>query len=112
MVIMDKIDALTRTLLGKTTEKVAVIHAAFEDAPTTVAFVEVDAALPLRKKLEIAFVKTNTITEGWWRNDDVTYIGGTPTCRSTSVGDMVLVGKDKYVCDMSGWNTLDGGEVY
>jgi hypothetical protein len=42
----------------------------------------------------------------------VTYIGGTPTCRSTSVGDMVLVGKDKYVCDMSGWNTLDGGEVY
>jgi len=108
---MDKIDALTKTLLGKTTEKVAVIHAAFEDAPTTVAFVEVEAALSIRKKLEIAFVKTNTITEAWFRNDGVTYIGTAPTCRSTSVGDMVLVGKDKYVCGMVGWNTLDGEEV-
>ena len=105
---MSKIDALTNTLLGKTTEKVAVIHAAFENAPTTVAFVEVDAALPIRKKLEIAFVKTNSITEAWWRNDGVTYIGTAPTCRSTSVGDMVLVGKDKYVCNMMGWKTLDG----
>ena len=105
---MSKIDALTNTLLGKTTEKVAVIHAAFEDAPTTVAFVEIDAALPLRKKLEIAFVKTNTINEAWWRNDGVTYIGTGPTCRSTSVGDMVLIGKDKYVCKDCGWETLDG----
>ena len=39
---MDKIDALTKTLLY---EKVAVIHAAFEDAPTTVAFVEVEKDL-------------------------------------------------------------------
>ena len=105
---MTKIDALTKTWLGETTEKVAVIHAAFENAPTTVAFVEVDAALPIRKKLEIAFVKTNSITEAWWRNDGVTYIGTVPTCRSTSVGDMVLVGKDKYVCNMMGWKTLDG----
>ena len=105
---MTKIDALTKTWLGETTEKVAVIHAAFENAPTTVAFVEVDAALPIRKKLEIAFVKTNTITEAWWRNDGVTYIGTAPTCRSTSVGDMVLIGKDKYVCNMNGWKTLAG----
>ena len=108
---MDKIDALTKTLLGKTTEKVAVIHAAFEGAPATVAFVEVEAALPLRKKLEIAFVKTNTIEEAWWRNEGVDYIGPAPTCRSTSVGDMVLVGKDKYVCDMLGWKTLEGEVV-
>ena len=108
---MSKIDALTNTLLGKTTEKVAVIHAAFEDAPTTVAFVEIDAALPLRKKLEIAFVKTNTINEAWWRNAGTTYIGTDATCRSTGVGDMVLVGKDKYVCVMDGWKTLDGEEV-
>ena len=33
------------------------------------------------------------------------------TCRSTSVGDMVLIGKDKYVCGMMGWKTLDGEEV-
>lgn len=103
---MSKIDALTNTLLGKTTEKVAVIHAAFENAPTTVAFVEIDAALPIRKKLEIAFVKTNTITEAWWRNDGVTYIGTAPTCRSTSVGDMVLIGNTKYKCEMTGWSEV------
>ena len=105
---MSKIDALTKTLYGDKIEKVAVIHAAFKDAPRTVAFVEVERGLPVRKKLEIAFVKTNTINEVWWRNDGVTYIGTGPTCRSTSVGDMVLIGKDKYVCDMVGWKTLDG----
>ena len=105
---MSKIDALTKTLLGETTKKVAVIHAAFEDAHATVAFVEVEAALPLRKKLEIAFVKTNTITEAWWRNEGVDYIAPEKTCRSTSVGDMILVGKDKYVCNMNGWKSLDG----
>ena len=105
---MNKIDALMKTLMGDKTEKVAVIHTAFENAPSTVAFVEIDAALPIRKKLEIAFVKTNTITEAWWRNDGVTYIGTDDTCRSTSVGDMMLIGKNKYVCDMNGWKTLEG----
>jgi len=105
---VNKIDALMKTLMGDKTEKVAVIHTAFENAPSTVAFVEIDAALPIRKKLEIAFVKTNTITEAWWRNEGVDYIAPEKTCRSTSVGDMVLVGKDKYVCDMNGWKTLDG----
>jgi len=108
---MNKIDALTKTLLGETTEKVAVIHTAFEEVPNTVAFVEVLAALPIRKKLEIAFVKTNTITEAWWRNEGVDYIAPEKTCRSTSVGDMVLIGRDKYVCDMNGWKTLDGEVV-
>jgi len=119
--LMNKIDALTKTLYGKVTEKVAVIHAMNDcsaidgwNAATifaTVAFVEVEKALPVRKKLEIAFVKTNTINEAWWRNDSVTYIGTGPTCRSTSVGDMVLVGKDKYVCKNDGWETLDGEVV-
>ena len=108
---MSKIDALTKTLLGETTEKVVVIHTAFEEVPNTVAFVEVEAALPLRKKLEIAFVKTNTITEAWWRNEGVTSLCTEKTCRSTSVGDIILVGKDKYVCGMVGWTTLDGEEV-
>ena len=108
---MDKIDALTKTWMGEKTEKVAVIHAAFEIVPNRVAFVEVDAALPLRKKLEIAFVKTNSINDGWWRNEGVDYIAPEKTCRSTSVGDMVIVGKDKYVCGMMGWKTLEGEEV-
>ena len=113
---MNKIDALTKTLYGDKFEKVAVIHAMNDysaidgwNAATifaTVAFVEVEKALPVRKKLEIAFVKTNTINEAWWRNDSVTYIGPGPTCRSTSVGDMVLVGKDKYLCDATGWTKI------
>ena len=105
---MSKIDALTKTLYGDETEKIAVIHAAFKDAPRTVAFVEVEKALPVRKKLEIAFVKTNTVNEAWWRNDGVEYVGPSATCRSTSVDDMVLIGKDKYVCKDCGWETLDG----
>jgi hypothetical protein len=116
---MNKIDALTKTLYGDKFEKVAVIHAAFEEVPNvvggfdsrTVAFVEVEAALPIRKKLEIAFVKTNTINGAWWRNEGVEYIAPEKTCRSTSVGDMVLVGKDKYVCKDCGWETLDGEVV-
>jgi hypothetical protein len=113
---MSKIDALMKTLYDKKMEKVSVIHAAstilpagiFEDTPRTVAFVEVDKTLPLRKKLEIAFSKTNTITQSWVRNEGVEYIGPSSGCRSTSVGDMVLIGTTKYVCKMSGWETLDG----
>ena len=117
---MSKIDALMKTLYGKEIEKVSVIHSAkiftgrgatgkkFEDTPRTVAFVEVDRTLSIRKKLEIAFVKTNTITQSWMRNEGVEYIGPSSGCRSTSVGDMVLIGTTKYVCKMSGWETLDG----
>ena len=103
---MDKIDALTKMWLGETTEKVAVIHAAFENAPTTVAFVEIDAALPLRKKLEVAFVKTNSINDGWWNNEGVTKMFDGGACRSTSMGDMVLIGNTKYKCEMTGWSEV------
>ena len=118
---MSKIDALTKMLYGKDTEKVAVIHTMSGNAPsaggavttnsTTVAFVEVEKALPVRKKLEIAFVKTNTMTQSWVRNEGVEYIGLSPECRSTSVGDMVLIGTTKYVCKLSGWEFLDGEAV-
>ena len=108
---MSKIDALTKTLYDKGMEKVSVIHCTFEDTPRTVAFVEVDKTLPLRKKLEIAFSKTNTITQSWMRNEGVEYIGSSLQCRSTSVGDMVLIGNVRYVCKMSGWETLDGEVV-
>ena len=90
---MEKIDALTKTLLY---EKAAVIHAAFEDAPTTVAFVEVEKNLSVDAKLEKAFVKTNSINDAWWNNEEVTPMFPDATCRSTSVGDMVLVGNRKY----------------
>jgi hypothetical protein len=101
---MSKIDALTANLLYET---VAVIHTAFEDVPRTVAMVKVLKTDTLNKKLETAFVKTNSINDAWWNNEGVTKMFPDGACRSTSVGDMVLVGKDKYVCSSSGWKTLE-----
>ena len=83
---MEKIEALTKNLLY---EKVAVIHAAFEDAPTTVAF-----------------VKTNSINDAWWNNEGVTKMFDGGACRSTSMGDMVLIGNTKYKCEMTGWSEV------
>ena len=101
---MDKIGALTKNLLY---EKVAVIHAAFEDAPTTVAFVEVEKNLTVDAKLEKAFVKTNSINDGWWNNEGITTMFDGKTCRSTSVGDMILLenGK-KFKCEIFGWEEV------
>ena len=100
---MSKIDALTKNLLY---EKVAVIHAAYEAAPSTVALVEVEKKLPDTKKLEIAFMKTNSIEDAWWDNEGVTKMFGGGACRSTSVGDMVLIGTTKYKCEMAGWSEV------
>ena len=100
---MSKIDALTKNLLY---EKVAVIHAAYEDAPSTVAFVEVEKKLTDTEKLEIAFKKTNSIDDAWWNNEGVTKMFGGGACRSTSVGDMVLIGTTKFKCEPTGWSEV------
>ena len=100
---MGKKEALYRNLKSTLSEKVAVIHSAFEDAPTTVALVEVDASLSAEDKCEKAFMLTNSINDGWWNNEGVTKMFGGATCRSTATGDMVLVGTDKYKCDHVGW---------
>ena len=98
-----KSEALLSTYLK---EKVAVIHSAFEDSPRTVAFVEVDKSLSIEEKLDIAFIKTNSLNEAWWDNKEVTAMFPDKTCRSTSVGDMVLIGKVKYECKSSGWSEV------
>ena len=41
---------------------------------------------------------TNSIDNAWWKNDDVTPMFDGDGCRSTSVGDQVLVGNTKYEC--------------
>ena len=83
-------------------DTVTVIHSAFEDNPRTVAFVEVDKSASVEKKCEIAFLKTNSINDAWWKNEGVTPMFPDKACRSTSTGDMVLIGTDKYKCEMSG----------
>ena len=100
---MSKTDALMKNLLY---EKVAVIHAAYEDAPETVAFVEVKKDATTAEKLETAFMKTNSIENAWWDNEGVTKMFGGATCRSTMTGDMVLVGTDKYKCEPTGWSEV------
>ena len=95
-----KTEALMKTL---TTEEVAVIHSVFEDKPRTVAFIAMDKSLSVKEKLERAYMLTNSIEDAWYTSDKVNYIGPEKSCRSTSVGDFVLVGSDKYECKPAGW---------
>ena len=87
-------------------DKVAVIHAAFGEKPHVVAMVEVDESLDDTDKLEKAFMLTNSISDAWWKNEGVTPMFPDASCRSTSVGDMVLIGKTKYKCDSFGWSKI------
>lgn len=108
--------------------QVAVIHTAFEDTPRAVALVEVGD----RKRteaLEYAYRWTNNI-EGSWSmkirefedgnlnqdfNPDVTVMhelhkddqGKTWGLRSTSVGDHMLLGTEKYVVASIGFKKLN-----
>ena len=91
-----KFDALMKTFAK---EKIAVIHIPVggeTGGPRTIAMVEVDKALSDRMKMEEAFKLTNSINDAWWNNEEVTPMFPDATCRSTSVGDMVLVGTKKY----------------
>ena len=83
-----------------------VIHYEVKDNSRLVAFVEVDKSLSIEEKLDIAFVKTNSIDEAWWDNKEVTAMFPDESCRSTSVGDMVLIGKVKYKCEAVGWSVV------
>ena len=102
-----KKEALSEALLRHFRyETVAVIHSAYEDSPRTVAFVNVDKTWSVKKKLEKAFMLTNTIDAAWYSSDKVNYIGPEKSCRSTSVGDFVLIGKTKYECKPAGWSKV------
>ena len=98
-----KTEALMKTLL---TEEVAVIHAALEDKPRTVAFISMNKSMTVDEKLEKAFMLTNSIDDAWYKGDEVKYIGPKKSCRSTMVGDFVLVGSDKYECKDVGWSKI------
>ena len=101
-------------------EKVAVIHTAFEDKPSTVAFVDVPEDSTLIDKLEYAYRWTQNIMDSWSLkmpedgNDAVTVVGDVSDgygLRSTSVGDQILVGNVKYKVARFGFETLDGEAV-
>ena len=101
-------EALTKNFKKAFKQKVAVIHAAFEETSRTVAFVEVPKNATVDEKLELAFELTNSIEYAWWENEEVTpMFPDKEGCRSTSVDDMVLIGTEKYVCKKQGWEKLN-----
>ena len=87
-------------------DTVAVIHCAFGDTPHTVAMVSVDKGLLDTEKCDKAFMLTNSIDNAWWENEEVTPMFPNDGCRSTSVGDQVLVGNTKYECSPYGWEIV------
>jgi hypothetical protein len=87
-------------------DSISVIHCAFGDVPYVVATVSVDKNLSDIQKCEKAFMLTNSIDDAWWNNKDVNPLFPNEGCRSTSVGDQVLVGNTKYVCANFGWEKL------
>ena len=60
----------------------------------------------IRNIINIIKVKTNTIDKAWWKNEGVTKMFGGDACRSTSTGDMVLIGTKKYKCAFIGWELV------
>ena len=105
---------------NNTSQTVAVIHTAFADKPSTVSLVLTEEGMSLIEKLEYAYRWTQNIMDSWSLkmpmdgNDDVTVMGDISDgygLRSTSVGDQVLVGTEKYVVAPMGFTTLDGEPV-
>jgi len=95
-------------------KQVAVIHAAFEDTPRTVAFVEVGERTG-NAALEYAYRWTQNIFDSWSLkmsedgNDDVTVMGEIVNgmgIRSTSVGDQILMGTKKYKVAFAGFEEI------
>lgn len=110
--------------------QVAVIHAAFEDTPRTVALVEVGNRKGT-EALEYAFERTNNIMGSWSRpeeifvngevminrdfSEDVTVMAELPVSkrtgevmglRSTSMGDQMVLGNTKYKVGMIGFEEI------
>ena len=98
-----KLDALMSTLND---EKVSVIHDNGPAGPNVVAFIDMPKSLSTSEKLEEAFMLTNSIEDAWYNNEGVTKMFSGAGCRSTMVGDMVLIGKEKFKVEPMGWSKV------
>ena len=98
-----KLDALMATLND---EKVSVIHDNGPAGPNVVAFIDMPKSLSTSEKLEEAFMLTNSIEDAWYNNKRVTKMFSGTGCRSTMVGDMVLIGKEKFKVEPMGWSKV------
>ena len=98
-----KLDALMATLND---EKVSVIHDNGPAGPKVVAFIDMPKSLSTSEKLEEAFMLTNSIDDAWYNNKRVTKMFSGDGCRSTMVGDMVLIGREKFKVEPMGWSKV------
>ena len=104
-----KLDALLDNLddVKNPKEKVSVLHIEdFAPGGHLVAFVNVEKDLSIEKKLEKAYMLTNSITDAWWNKKEVTKMFPDKACRSTSLNDIVLIGTKKYKVDDCGWSEV------
>jgi hypothetical protein len=82
------------------TIKAKVYHHAFGDGGECVAVVEFEPGWRLlspQTLLDIAYRDTNTIHQAWWENFGIEMVGPAKEaggCRSTSVGDVIVLEKD------------------
>jgi hypothetical protein len=102
-IMSKKLDALLSTLNDVT---VAVIHDNGPSGVNTVAFVNMPKVMSTSEKLEHAFMLTNSIDDAWYNNKEITKMFDGDGCRSTMVGDMVLIGTDKYKVEPMGWSKV------
>ena len=98
-----KLDALMKTLNDV---KVSVIHDNGPAGPNVVAFIDMPKSMTTSEKLEHAFMLTNSIDDAWYNNEGITKMFSGDGCRSTMVGDMVLIGTEKYKCEGNGWSKV------
>jgi hypothetical protein len=98
-----KLDALMSTLND---EKVSVIHDNGPAGPNVVAFIDMPKTLTTSEKLERAFMLTNSIDDAWYKGKEITKMFEGDGCRSTMVGDMVLIGTEKFKCEPNGWSKI------
>ena len=98
-----KLDALMSTMND---EKVSVIHDNGPAGPNVVAFIDMPKTLTTSEKLERAFMLTNSIDDAWYKGKEITKMFSGAGCRSTMVGDMVLIGKEKFKVEPMGWSKV------
>jgi hypothetical protein len=98
-----KLDALMSTLND---EKVSVIHDNGPAGPNVVAFIDMPKTLTTSEKLERAFMLTNSIDDAWYKGKKITKMFEGDGCRSTMVGDMVLIGTEKFKVEPMGWSKI------
>ena len=94
--------------VGKETFRVAVIH---DDRDRdgklgVVAFMKFSNKLLNSYILEKAFEMTNSKDAPWYENDGIEKMFDGETCRSTMVGDFVLIGNMKWKCEPTGWKEV------